>query len=165
TATASSVVSMPATITTTTTVVSVVAGAAGVTIIPITQWMPITETATSTVTSFVTSLFPITVAGNPEPTGSATSTLPTSLPTEEDDKQPIDTTAIIAIVLISLLAIVVIAYLIRRKRKQNRIYQDTDASRVQRWHFFGRHQNRESFRGPSRMTELAPPYRSTMGGY
>ncbi|KAJ2685259.1 hypothetical protein IWW39_004386 [Coemansia spiralis] len=156
TAMVSLAVSMPATITTTTTVVSVVAGAAGVTIIPITQWMPITETATSTATSFVTSLFPITVAGNPEPTESATSTLPTSLPTKEDEK-PIDTTAIIAIVLLSLLAIAVIAYLIRRKRKQNRIYQDTDASRVQRWLFFGRHQNRESYRPPSRMSELARP--------
>ncbi|KAJ2011520.1 hypothetical protein GGI14_006124 [Coemansia sp. S680] len=158
TTTAGASLPIPATITTTTTAISYVAGAVGVTIIPITQWMPTTETSISTVTSTVTSLLPITITANPKPTEPAPSATPTTLPSEVDEPV-LNVAAIIAIVLLSLLAIAAVAFFIIRKKKkrQNRAQVETNTSRVREWFFFGRNQNRESFRGPSRMSELPPP--------
>ncbi|KAJ2256724.1 hypothetical protein GGI13_001103 [Coemansia sp. RSA 455] len=158
TTTAGASLPIPATITTTTTAISYVAGAAGVTIIPITQWMPTTETSMSTITSTVTSLLPITITANPKPTEAAPSATPTTLSSEVDEPV-LNVAAIIAIVLLSLLAIAAVAFFIIRKKKkrQNRAQVETNTSRVREWFFFGRNQNRESFRGPSRMSELPPP--------
>ncbi|KAJ2351966.1 hypothetical protein GGH92_001534 [Coemansia sp. RSA 2673] len=158
TTTAGASLPIPATITTTTTAISYVAGAVGVTIIPITQWMPTTETSVSTVTSTVTSLLPVTITANPKPTEPAPSATPTTLPSEVDEPV-LNVAAIIAIVLLSLLAIAAVAFFIIRKKKkrQNRAQVETNTSRVREWFFFGRNQNRESFRGPSRMSELPPP--------
>ncbi|KAJ2744862.1 hypothetical protein GGI20_002630 [Coemansia sp. BCRC 34301] len=151
---------LPATITTTNTVVSFVAGPGGMSIVPITQWMPTTFTATSIVTSTVTSLLPVSISDIPFETATSSSFTSTSLASDDGSGKPtINAAAIAAIALLSLLLLALLFFFIRRRKNQTRANENTDTSRVRRWFFFDQYQNqdRSSVHEPPHMSERAPP--------
>ncbi|KAJ2006221.1 hypothetical protein GGI04_001952 [Coemansia thaxteri] len=147
---------VPATVTATTTLVSVVSVTGPVSIIPVTQYVATTNTVTTTVTSLVA----INAPGSTEfdyMTSTTQFGSSTSLPTDGDggsNEPPVNVAAIVAIILLALLALAALIFFIRRRRKQkanNNSYEDT---RVRNWWFFGRKNDRDSYRAPSRMSDL-----------
>ncbi|KAJ2478866.1 hypothetical protein EV174_004183, partial [Coemansia sp. RSA 2320] len=147
---------VPATVTATTTLVSVVSVTGPVSIIPVTQYVATTNTVTTTVTSLVA----INAPGSTEfdyMTSTTQFGSSTSLPTDGDggsNEPPVNVAAIVAIILLALLALAALIFFIRRRRKQkanNNSYEDT---RVRNWWFFGRKNDRDSHRAPSRMSDL-----------